>query len=56
MKLLVWNCLGLRNTSAVRELLKCQMSKEADILCLSEIKMNENGGIVVLWTRGSTWC
>jgi hypothetical protein len=41
MKLLVWNCRGLGNALAVRGLLNCQKSVEADVLCLSETKMDE---------------
>jgi exonuclease III len=41
MKLMVWNCRGLGNSPAVRGLLRCQKSVDADILFLSETKLDE---------------
>jgi hypothetical protein len=41
MKLMAWNCRGLGNSPAVRGLLRCQKSVDADILFLSETKMDE---------------
>jgi exonuclease III len=43
MKLLAWNCRGLGNPRAVRGLLRCQKSEEADILFLSETKLDRKG-------------
>ena len=40
-KLLAWNCRGLGNAPAVWGLLQCQKAEEADILFLSETKMDE---------------
>lgn len=41
MKLIAWNCRGLGNAPAVRGLLNCQKSKDADVLFLSETKSDE---------------
>jgi exonuclease III len=41
MKLAVWNCRGLGNTSAVRGILKFQKSKRVDVLLLLETKLDE---------------
>jgi exonuclease III len=41
MKLLAWNYRGLGNAPAVQGLLRCQKSEEADVLFLSETKMDE---------------
>lgn len=41
MKILAWNCRGLGNAQAVRGLLRCQKSEQADILFLSETKLDK---------------
>jgi exonuclease III len=41
MKIMAWNCRGLGNAPAVRELLRCQKAEDADVLFLSETKMDE---------------
>jgi exonuclease III len=41
MKIIAWNCRGLGNASAVRGLLRCHKAEEADILFLSETKLDE---------------
>lgn len=41
MKLMAWNCRGLGNAPAVRGLLNCQKSVMADVLFLSETKLDE---------------
>ena len=46
MKLLFWNCRGLGNPRAVRGLLRCQGAEGADVLFLSETKLDERGMMV----------
>jgi exonuclease III len=41
MKILAWNCRGLGNAPAVSGLLRCHKAEEADILFLSETKLDE---------------
>jgi hypothetical protein len=41
MKLLAWNCQGLGNAPTFRGLLRCQKAEEADVLFLSETKLDE---------------
>jgi exonuclease III len=40
MKIVSWNCRGLGNHPAVHGLLELQKSKKADVLFLSETKMD----------------
>ena len=42
MKIIAWNCRGLDNRSAVRGLLELQKSEGADILFLSETKLDRH--------------
>ena len=46
MKLLAWNCRGLGNAPAVRGLLRCHKAEEADILFLSETKLDDKRMLV----------
>ena len=41
-KLLAWNYRGLGNALVVRGLQRCQKAEQADILFLSEIKLDTN--------------
>lgn len=38
---MAWNCWGLGNALAVRGLLRCHKAEEADVLFLSETKLDE---------------
>ncbi|KAJ1259810.1 hypothetical protein BS78_10G184600 [Paspalum vaginatum] len=49
MKLIAWNCRGLGNDPAVRNLLKLQKEEDPDILFLSETKLDRN------WIDGLRW-
>jgi putative hemolysin len=47
MILMAWNFRGLGNASAVQGLLHCQKSEEAEILFLSEMKMDEKRMVTI---------
>jgi exonuclease III len=47
MKLLAWNCRGLGNAPAVHGLLRCQKAEEADVLFLSETKLDKKRMMVI---------
>ena len=52
MKIVAWNCRGLGNRSAVRGLLGMQKSEGADILFLSETKLDERRMQKFRWLLG----
>jgi exonuclease III len=54
MKIAVWNCRGLGNRSTVRGLLGFQKSEGADILFLSETKLDERRMQRFRWMLGLT--
>ena len=43
MKFMAWNCQGLGNALTMRGLLRCQRSVQADILFLSETRLDDRG-------------
>ena len=52
MKIVAWNCRGLGNRPAVRGLLGMQKSEGADILFLSETKLDERRMQKFRWMLG----
>jgi exonuclease III len=52
MKIIAWNCLGLGNRPAIRGLLELQKSEEADILFLSETKLEKRRLEKFRWKLG----
>jgi exonuclease III len=54
MKLVSWNCRGLGNRLAVRGLLDLQKSERANVLFLSEIKLDRRRMEKFRWMLGLT--
>ena len=54
MKLAAWNCRGLGNRPAVRSLLELQKTEGADILFLSETKLDKRRMERFRWLLGSS--
>jgi exonuclease III len=54
MKLVSWNCRGLGNRPAVRGLLDLQKSEKADVLFLSETKLDRRRMEKFRWMLGLT--
>jgi len=52
MKIVAWNCRGLGNRPAVQGLLDLQKSEKADILFLSETKLDGKRMQWFRWTLG----
>jgi exonuclease III len=52
MKIVIWNCRGLGNRPAVRGLLELQKSEKAEVLFLSETKLDRRRIEKFRWMLG----